>query len=75
MTTPVVVGPFAITSINPGVNLELALAADAACADVGTGWFEYSGGGVRLGDGQTLCARSSADSVTNHGFSGSVSIP
>jgi hypothetical protein len=71
VTTPIVVGPFAVTSINPGGDLELAVAADPACADVGAGWFEYSGGGVRVGDGQILCARSSAGSVTNQGFSGS----
>jgi len=70
VATPVVAGPFVVTSINPGGDLELAISADTRCADVGTGWFEYSGGGAKVGSNQMLCARSKAAAVRNHGFSG-----
>jgi hypothetical protein len=70
VATPIVSGPFAITAINPGGDLELALSADGACRTVGAGWFAYSGGGVSVGSDQTLCVRSSAHAPRTHGFSG-----
>lgn len=69
-TSPVVVGPFAVTSINPGGSLDLAMSGHPDCRDLGSGWFEYSGGGLRVGEGQTLCARSTAHASLRHGFSG-----
>jgi len=65
--TPVVTGPMLITAINPGGNLSLAVAASCTGELV---WFEYSGGGVAVGRGQVLCART--HSQRTHGFSGEV---
>jgi hypothetical protein len=70
VATPIVTGPFAITTINPGGDLDLALSTDGACGAVGAGWFDYSGGGVSVGSDQTLCVRSSAGEPRTHGFSG-----
>jgi hypothetical protein len=67
---PVVSGPFAISSINPGRSLSLSIGANA-CAGV-VAWFEYSGGGVAIGPGQTLCARNDAGQPMTHGFTGRV---
>jgi hypothetical protein len=69
----IVQGPFAISAINPGHELELAIgttgAAGGACSGA-LAWFEYSGGGVTVGAGQTLCARNVAHETATHGFSG-----
>jgi hypothetical protein len=69
--TPVSVlaGPFAVTAINPGSNLLLGLSTTGAC-DASVVWFSYSGGGVAVGDGETLCARSTVQAPVPHGFSG-----
>src|SRR5690242_7997850 len=40
--TPIMRGPFEITSINPGGSLELSVGTSDACA--GAVWFAYSGG-------------------------------
>jgi ABC-type Fe3+-hydroxamate transport system substrate-binding protein len=53
---PVLVGPFQVTAINPGTELALMISRDGGCAD-GV-WFDYSGGGVVVPEGETLCARS-----------------
>jgi hypothetical protein len=67
VATAVVDGPFSISTINPGGSLELAVAPTHDCTTALT-WFSYSGGGVAVNKGQTLCARSS--STTTNGFSG-----
>lgn len=64
---PIVAGPFAVTAINPGSDLELSLVPGATCRDDAT-WFAYSGGGVAVGPGETLCART--DKPRTHAFSG-----
>jgi hypothetical protein len=66
--TKIVDGPFAVSSINPGSRLVLAMGSTTCSGQLV--WFEYSGGGVAVGAGQTLCARSSAHEPTTHGFSG-----
>jgi hypothetical protein len=66
--TPIMRGPFEITTINPAGDLELGLAASPSCD--GVVWFQYSGGGAAVGDGQVLCARSSAGEPVTQGFSG-----
>jgi hypothetical protein len=66
--TPVLDGPFLVTTINPGSSMDLAVAKSHACD--GAVWFAYSGGGVAVGKGQTLCARSAADGPRTNGFSG-----
>jgi len=68
--TPVTRGPLGIWTINPGDALRLGVSASGRCDDVAA-WFGYSGGGVAVADGQTLCALSSADEPVTHGFSGS----
>jgi hypothetical protein len=65
--TPIVDGPFAITSINPGRELVFAI---GACNAASLAWFSYSGGGIVVGDGQSLCARSVDSAPATHGFSG-----
>jgi hypothetical protein len=59
-------GPFEVFTINPGSNLRLAVAK--SCDDAA--WFTYSGGGVAVGAGETLCAWSLAEEPAVHGFSG-----
>lgn len=71
VATPVLDGPFLVTTINPGSSMELAVARSHACD--GAVWFAYSGGGVAVGKGQTLCARSGADGPRTNGFSGTSS--
>ena len=66
--TPIVRGPFEITTINPAGDLELGIAKDETCA--GVVWFEYSGGGAAVGEGEILCARSGRDGKITQGFSG-----
>jgi hypothetical protein len=56
--TPILDGPALVNAINPGTDLYLALAPSHRCDDAGVVWFGYSGGGVGVGPGQTLCARS-----------------
>ena len=66
-------GPFAISAINPGRELELAIGTTGAAGGPCSGelaWFAYSGGGVTVGAGQTLCARNVAHDTATHGFSG-----
>ena len=65
--TPIVAGPFTVTAINPGSDLELSLVPGATCRD-DAAWFAYSGGGVAVGPGETLCART--DKPRTHAFSG-----
>jgi hypothetical protein len=65
--TKIVDGPFVVSSINPGRALVLAIGA-ACSGDLA--WFDYSGGGVTVGAGQTLCAKSVAREPVTHGFSG-----
>ena len=66
--TPILRGPFEITTINPAGDLQLGIATSASCD--GVVWFHYSGGGAAVGDGEVLCARSSADEPVTQGFSG-----
>jgi len=66
--TPIVTGPMLISAINPGGSLTLAVGASCTGELV---WFDYSGGGVAVGAGQVLCARSEGRQRT-HGFSGEV---
>jgi hypothetical protein len=66
--TPIVRGPFEITTINPAGDLELGIAKDETCA--GVVWFAYSGGGAAVGEGEILCARSGRDTTVTQGFSG-----
>ncbi|MBS1117930.1 MAG: hypothetical protein H6Q90_158 [Deltaproteobacteria bacterium] len=68
--TAVLAGPFEAFSINPGGNLALAIAPAAKCDDPDLRWFGYSGGGVAVGIGQFLCARSDASELRTHAFSG-----
>jgi hypothetical protein len=69
VATPVLRGPFMVTSINPGTQLELGLVAGESCEQV-QAWFDYSGGGVGVAAGQVLCVRSSHYGAENHGVSG-----
>jgi hypothetical protein len=48
--TAVVDGPFAVSAINPGRALALALGSNGACGGE-LAWFEYSGGGGAVGAG------------------------
>ena len=66
--TPIMRGPFEITTINPAGDLELGIATSTSCD--GVVWFSYSGGGAAVGDGEVLCARSSAGEPVTQGFSG-----
>ena len=66
--TPIVRGPFEITTINPAGDLELGIASGEACE--GVVWFAYSGGGAAVGEGEILCARSRRSSPVVQGFSG-----
>jgi hypothetical protein len=66
--TPIVRGPFEITTINPAGDLELAIASGEACE--GVVWFAYSGGGAAVGEGEILCARSRRSEPVVQGFSG-----
>jgi hypothetical protein len=66
--TPIVRGPFEITTINPAGDLELGIAKDESCA--GVAWFSYSGGGAAVADGEILCARSGRRATVTQGFSG-----
>lgn len=68
--TPVLDGPFLVTTINPGSSMDLAVASSHDCGDAKLAWFAYSGGGVAVGRGQTLCARSQARGPRTNGFSG-----
>jgi hypothetical protein len=67
--TAIVGGPVFVSSINPGGDLELALVNGDTCGGDEV-WFTYSGGGVAVPPGQTLCARSHADAKRVHAFSG-----
>ena len=67
--TAVARGPFLISTINPGGNLVLGLAVHG-CDEPGLLWFEYSGGGLAVGAGQILCARSGRNQPRVHAFSG-----
>jgi hypothetical protein len=69
--TPVLDGPFLVIAINPGTSMDLAVARSHACD--GAVWFAYSGGGMAVGKGQTLCARSDASGPRTNGFSGTSS--
>jgi hypothetical protein len=64
--TSIVDGPFAITAINPGRELIVKIGACSSTA----AWFSYSGGGIVIGAGQSLCARNVDSSPITHGFSG-----
>ena len=66
--TPIMRGPFEITTINPAGDLELGIAKDETCA--GVMWFAYSGGGAAVGEGEILCARSGRERPVAQGFSG-----
>lgn len=66
--TPIMRGPFEITTINPGGDLVLGIAKDETCTDAA--YFAYSGGGAAVGEGEVLCARSSRSAPATHGFSG-----
>jgi hypothetical protein len=67
--TAIVAGPLYISSINPGGDMELALVQGDTCGGNET-WFAYSGGGVAVPSGQTLCARSLASEARVQAFSG-----
>ena len=66
--TPIMRGPFEITTINPAGDLQLGISTSTSCD--GVVWFSYSGGGAAVGDGEVLCARSSANEPVTQGFSG-----
>jgi hypothetical protein len=66
MPTAIVDGPFAISSINPGRELMVKIGACSSAA----AWFSYSGGGIVIGAGQSLCVRSVDSAPATHGFSG-----
>jgi len=69
--TPIMRGPFVITTINPGGGLVLGMSKDSesgSCTNVV--WFEYSGSGAAVGEGEILCARSDRSRTITHGFSG-----
>lgn len=67
--TAIVAGPLYVSSINPGGDMELALVVGDTCGGNET-WFAYSGGGVAVPSGQTLCARSLASERRVQAFSG-----
>jgi hypothetical protein len=66
--TPIVRGPFEITTIKPAGDLELGISRSAACD--GVVWFAYSGGGAAVAEGEILCARSGRSAPVTQGFSG-----
>jgi hypothetical protein len=66
--TPILRGPFEITTINPAGDLELAISKDESCS--GVVWFSYSGGGAAVAEGEILCARSHRSEPRTQGFSG-----
>ena len=66
--TPILRGPFEITTINPAGDLELGISRSEACD--GVVWFAYSGGGAAVAEGEILCARSSRSVPVTQGFSG-----
>ncbi|MDQ3334352.1 MAG: hypothetical protein M4D80_04260 [Myxococcota bacterium] len=66
--TPIMRGPFEVTTINPAGDLELGIAKDESCA--GVAWFVYSGGGAAVSEGEILCARSGRSRTITQGFSG-----
>lgn len=66
--TPIVRGPFEITTINPAGDLELGISRSEACD--GVVWFAYSGGGAAVAEGEILCARSGRSAPVTQGFSG-----
>ena len=66
--TPIVRGPFEITTINPAGDLELGISKSESCE--GVVWFAYSGGGAAVGEGEVLCARSHRSAHVTQGFSG-----
>jgi hypothetical protein len=68
--TPVLDGPFLVTTINPGSSMEMAIAPSHRCDDPALMWFAYSGGGVAVAAAQTLCVRTEADGPRTNGFSG-----
>jgi hypothetical protein len=68
--TAIVDGPFTISAVNPGRDLALAIAADRACTAASLVWFAYSGGGIVVGPGQTLCVRDVDRAPATQGFSG-----
>jgi hypothetical protein len=63
--TPLLVGPWLVTSINPG-GVEMMISPTGRCDD-GL-WFDYSGSGVAVPAAETLCVRSSHRHTV--GFSG-----
>lgn len=67
--TAIVAGPLYISSINPGGDMELALVQGDTCGGNEI-WFSYSGGGIAVPSGQTLCARSLASAARVQAFSG-----
>ncbi len=67
--TAILVGPFQVTAINPGSELDLSIVSGSACAGRAL-WFAYSGGGVAVADGEVLCARSHAGAIQVDAFSG-----
>jgi hypothetical protein len=69
VATPILIGPFEITTINPAGGLELMLSG-RGCGDASALWFSYSGGGVVVPAGETLCARSWRDGAVSQAFSG-----
>ena len=68
--TPVLDGPFLVTTVNPGSNMAMAIASSHRCDDPKLAWFGYGGGGVAVGKDQTLCVRSGASEPRTNGFSG-----
>ncbi len=68
VATPVLEGPFLVTTINPGSSMEMAVAPDHHCDAPALAWFAYSGGGVAVSRAQTLCVRT--DVARTNGFSG-----
>lgn len=65
--TAVLVGPWLVTTINPG-GVDLMISPNKHCDD-GL-WFDYTGGGVAVPDGEALCARAHAHRTV--AFSGHV---
>ncbi len=68
--TAALAGPFEVFTINPGGDLVLAIAPSPKCDDPQLSWFGYSGGGVAVGTGQFLCARSGSSAIRTQAFSG-----
>jgi hypothetical protein len=67
--TAIFAGPLYVSSVNPGGDMELALVPGDTCGGDEV-WFTYSGGGVAVPTGQTLCARSTATAARTQAFSG-----